>query len=301
MKKAVYIILGILLVLGAFNFPKIKLAYIYYVSPCYYEAPVKQHHFPQVFLDVNLEAYYDELKQLAVPYFKIDTLETVSYKNKLYPVLGLKQKGARSLDKKLLIVAGVHGNESGGTLAVLELLKQYNTNPHRFIDWNIKIITPVNPVGTTKMSRYNECGCDLNRKVNTSNQKGIVVQRNVVNTFKPDVVVSLHEAPSTGFLIHSNEYLKDALLLQLLKDTKEKGIQLATKDYLEQELPLSGNSKISGGLKLLNKILRVQALGDYASQKGIMEITTESGWNSNDRFQRVNSHVFLLLSLIDNY
>ena len=45
----------------------------------------------------------------------------------------------------------------------------------------------------------------------------------------------------------------------------------------------------------------MQALGDYVSDKGIMEITTESGWKSTDRFQRVNSHMFLILSLVDNY
>ena len=301
MKRAVYIIVGILLMILDFNFSKIKLAYIYYVSPCYYETPVKQFHFPQVFLEVDLEVYYHEIECLASPYFKIDTLETIYYKNKSYPIIGLTQKGARSLDKKLLIVAGVHGNESGGTLAILELLKKYNANPHRFIGWNIKIITPVNPVGANQMSRYNECGCDLNRKLNTSNQKGVLVQRNIVDSFEPDVILSMHEAPSEGFLIHSNEYLKDAVLKKILKETAAKGIQLSTKDYLGQELSMPGNSKISGGLKLLNKIVQVQSLGDYASQKEIVEITTESGWNTADRFQRTNSHVFLLLSLIDNY
>ena len=301
MKKVVYIALGLLLLIVVLNFPKIKLGYRYYVSPCFYDTPVKQNDFPQVFLTLNLEDYYKEIKHLATPYFKIDTLETITYKNKSYPILGLTKKGVRSLDKKLLVIAGVHGNESAGTLAILEFLKEYNLNPKRFDGWNMNIITPLNPVGTAEMSRYNECGCDLNRKVNSSKQKGIVVQRKVVDSFKPDIILSMHEAPSEGFLIHSNDYLKDELLRKLLNETAEKGIQLATKDYLEQELTIPGNSKIKGGLKLLNKILQVQALGDYVSDKGIMEITTESGWNSEDSFQRVNSHVFLLLSLVDNY
>ena len=200
-----------------------------------------------------------------------------------------------------MIVAGVHGNESGGTLAILELLKEYNANPLRFMDWNIKIITPVNPVGTAQMSRYNECGCDLNRKINSSKQKGIVVQRNAVDTFEPNVILGMHEAPSLGFLIHSNKYLNDELLIKMLQQTKNKGIQLATKDYLDRDLPIAGSSKITGGLKFLNTLLQVQALGDYASAKEIIEITTESGWNSKDKFQRINSHVYLILSLVDNY
>lgn len=301
MKKAVYIILGLVLVFIVFNFSKIKLGYRYYVSPCYYSTPVKQNDFPQQFMEVNLDSYYEKVKLFSEPYFKIDTLETIVYKNKRYPILGLTQKGSKSLDKKLLIVAGVHGNESGGTLAVLELLKQYNADPLRFMDWNIKIITPVNPVGTAQMSRYNECGCDLNRKINSSKQKGIVVQRNVVDTFKPNIILGMHEAPSSGFLIHTNKYLKEELLFKMLQQTEKKGIQLATKDYLDRDLPIAGNSKIAGGLKFLNTLLQVQALGDYASEKEIVEITTESGWNTADRFQRINSHVFLILSLIDNY
>lgn len=301
MKRTIYITLGFLLVLITFNYSKIKLGYRYYVSPCFYSTPVKQNDFPQEFLEIDLDNYYSEIDELSTPYFKIDTLETVTYKNKAYPVLSLTQNESKSLDKKLLIVAGVHGNESGGTLSILELLKQYNANPHRFKNWNIKIITPVNPVGTAQMSRYNECGCDLNRKVNSSSQKGIVIQRNVMINFNPDIVVSMHEAPSAGFLIHSNKYLNDELLVKMLQETEEKGIQLSTKDYLGRELPMAGNSKITGSLKLLNKILQVQALGDYATDKGIVEITTESGWNTKDRFQRVNSHVLLVLSLIDNY
>lgn len=301
MKRTIYITLGFLLVLITFNYSKIKLGYRYYVSPCFYSTPVKQNDFPQEFLEIDLDNYYSEIDELSTPYFKIDTLETVTYKNKAYPILSLTQNESKSLDKKLLIVAGVHGNESGGTLSILELLKQYNANPHRFKNWNIKIITPVNPVGTAQMSRYNECGCDLNRKVNSSSQKGIVIQRNVMINFNPDIVVSMHEAPSAGFLIHSNKYLNDELLVKMLQETEEKGIQLSTKDYLGRELPMAGNSKITGSLKLLNKILQVQALGDYATDKGIVEITTESGWNTKDRFQRVNSHVLLVLSLIDNY
>ena len=78
-KKNIFIILGLILVLVAFNFSKIKLGYRYYISPCYYSTPVKQNDFPQEFLEVNLDVYYEEVKELAKPYFKIDTLEIIQY------------------------------------------------------------------------------------------------------------------------------------------------------------------------------------------------------------------------------
>ena len=302
MKKKVVFFL--IVFIGAFLFflPKLKLIYRYYINPCYYDTPIKQQDFPQEFIEVNLDAYYSEIVTLAEPNFKVDTLETIQYKEKSYPILSLAKKETNTtMDKRLLIVSGVHGNESGGTLAVLELLKEYHKNPNRFDGWDVQILTPVNPAGTIEMSRYNECGCDLNRKIKSSKQKGIVVQKNLVDSFKPNVIVGMHEAPSAGFLIHSNQYLKEELLLKLLKDTEGQGIALATKDYLGRDLAIAGNSKIEGFLKFLNGLLQVQALGDYASEKEIIEITTESGWNSKDKFQRVNSHAFLILSLIDNY
>jgi len=303
MKKIVFPIFGLLTILIITNCSKIKLANKYYLSPCYYDSPVKQSDFPQIFFEINLPDYYQQIKTLSTAHFQLDTVETVEYKNEAYPVLEIskKNKSDKQAQKKLLVLAGVHGNESAGTLAILELLKNYNNNPPKYKGWDLKIVAPVNPAGTIEMSRYNECGCDLNRRVKSSSQKGIVMQRKIIDSFNPDVIVTMHEAPSENFLIHSNKHLKDPLLFQLLEDTQEKGIVLSTEDYFGRELKVAGNSKINGGLKFLKNIARVQALGDYASKRGMIEITTESGWNSQDTFQRVNSHVFVISSLVDHY
>jgi len=233
MKRITGFVLLIIFSLLAFNYSKIKLAYIYYVSPCYYGKPVKQNHFPQVFLNINLEDYYSEIRSLAKTHFTVDTLKVVTYKSKSYPILELtKNKIAKSnTQKKLLIIAGVHGNESGGTLAINKLLEEVNRNPNKFENWDLKILTAINPVGTLEMSRYNECGCDLNRKFESSKQKGVLAQKQIIDSYKPNVIINLHEAPSSGFLIHSNEYLKDKLLFQILAEVKEQGIILLRKDY----------------------------------------------------------------------
>ena len=301
MKKVIYIILGLLLILVAFNFSKIKLGYIYYVSPCYYGEPIRQNHFPQVFLEVDLPSYYEEIQNLAQLNFKIDTLETVSYKNNNYPILELTKSTYNSEAKKLLIIAAVHGNESAGALAIPELLKEVNTNADRFKNWNLKIITPVNPVGLLAMSRYNASGCDLNRKFNSSNEKGVTVQKNTIDNYNPDVIINLHESPASGFLIHSNSILPNELLFKILNDVESKGVTLSVEDYFGRKLETAGNSKISGVLKFLNKVVKVEALGDYVTKKNIIEITTESGWNSSDEFQRINSHLYTILSVVDNY
>lgn len=303
MKKISYWILGVLLLIITLNANKIKLVYKYYLSPCYHKYPIKQYDFPQFFLEVNLKEYYHKLTTLATPHFKTDTLETIHYNYKSYPILGLTQKATQNHTSKhkLLIMAGVHGNESSGTLAVLELLQYFNTHPNILRNWELKIVSPLNPVGTLEMSRYNQHGCDLNRKIETSQQKEIALQRNVINKFKPHLIISFHEAPSSGFFIHSNKLLPNNLLNQLLTEVESKGIRLATTDYFGRELKTPGNSKINGLFRIFKNVVQVQDLEDYITPKGIIEITTESGWNTNDRFQRINSHVFVVLSMLHNY
>lgn len=303
MKKIGYWILGVSLLVITFNTNKIRLIYKYYLTPCYHDFPIKQYDFPQLFLTIDLKQYYQNLITLATPHFKVDTLEIINYKHKKYPILGLTPKVTpkNNSKNKLLIIAGVHGNESSGILALLELLKQYNTHPAFFKNWELKIVSPINPVGTLEMSRYNKYGCDLNRKIASSQQKEIVLQRNIIDTFKPHVIISFHEAPSSGFLIHSNKLLPKKLLNQLLAEVKEKGITLATTDYFGRKLETPGNSKINGFFKIFKNIVEVQDLENYITPKGIIEITTESGWNSNDHFQRIYGHVFTVLSIVNQH
>ena len=229
-----------------------------------------------------------------------DTIEHILYKGQTYPVLEVTKRSEEP-SKRLLVLAGVHGNESGGTLAILKLLEDLGNNQSKYKDWELKIVTPINPAGTIEMSRYNECGCDLNRKVKTSNQKGIVLQREIIESFNPEVIVTLHEAPSEGFLIHPGKYLSESLITQLVDDMSGNGIDLSTRDYLGRELPKPGVSAVKGGLRFLKDLVQVQTLGDYLREKRIIEITTESGWNSQDTFQRVDSHFLLVSSLIEHY
>jgi len=260
-----------LIILVISNLSQLRLVNRYYLNPCYYDEPVKQQDFPQVFLDI--EKYYSDIGAYASPLIKIDTLDYISYKGAQYPILEVKI-GSQSAPKRLLILAGVHGNESGGTLAIIKFLEDILADPSKYEEWDVKIITPLNPAGTITMSRYNEHGCDLNRKVESSTQKGIVVQRDIIASFEPEIVVTLHEAPCEGFLIHPGKYLSSDLVEKLLNDVTAKGIVLSTEDYLGRELPTPGVSAVKGGLKFLKNMARVETLGDYLLQKvaGILMI-----------------------------
>ena len=300
-KTIIYVTLGVIFLIVLLNFKKIKLGYKYYVNPCYYDFPVKQNDFPQVFLEVDLPKYYKKLQFNSEQIFRTDTLFRVSYKENIFPVLSLTKNAQIKASKKLLILAGVHGNESGGVLAVPEILKFVSAEAKKYNDWEIKIVTPLNPIGVIEMSRYTKNGCDINRRIHTSELPEIQLQRDLVTTFQPNIIVSFHEAPSSGFLIHPNQLVPQSLSIELLNHLKTSGVKLATKDYLGRKLKHSGISEISGALKIFKKIVKLQPLSDYAEEKGILEITTESGWNTDDALQRIDSHKLLIIKLLEIY
>ena len=110
------------------------------------------------------------------------------------------------------------------------------------------------------------------------------MQRAVIDEFGPEILISLHEAPSPGFLIHPGLHLFPELAAKILASVEEQGIELAIKDYLGRTLAAPGQSSVTGALKMLKNLIAVQSLGDYVAPKGIVEITTESEWGSDDNF-----------------
>jgi len=277
---------------------QLELALKYYLIACYHDRPVKQSDFPQHFFDVDLKAYEDEIRTYTE--FLFSTREIIRYNNVDYPILKISYNEDKA-GIRLLVLAGVHGNETGGVLAVPKFLLDIIENPAYYADWAIRIITPVNPVGVVYLSRYNENGCDLNRKFFKSTQKGIEIQTNAIDEFDPHLIISLHEAPSTGFLLHPSSHMPLALTQKILDDIVKNGVRLSQKDYWGRTLKIPGCSQVAGFMKVLSKLIQVQSLDDYVEKRGIPVITTESGWNSPDTFQRIDSHLHLIRSVVKRY
>ena len=294
--KRLLLLAGLTLTLTACE--TLSQAYRFYLVTCYYGAPVQQTEFPQVFLDIDFEDYNASLNRHS-DIAAISIAETISYQGQDLPIRRLKLSGGD--DRRLLILAGVHGNEAGGTLAIPELLDAIKADRSLIDGWTIEFLTPVNPVGLIERSRYNQNGCDLNRKVASMDEPGIQLQRQTVDGFKPDIAISLHEAPITGFLIHPGPHLDDDYLAALLAALETQSVQLATDDYLGRRLETPGRSRVSGVLKTLKHLVQVQSLGDYLAERDIVEITTETGWNNEDPKQRITPHVALIIEVLRTF
>ncbi|WP_373501604.1 M14 family zinc carboxypeptidase [Desulfococcus sp.] len=106
----------------------------------------------------------------------------------------------------LLIIASIHGDETGGTPLVRHLIKVLEARRDLVRSRRVVVIPEANPDGVARRSRHNARGIDLNRNFDTPNwspgrrageipfsepeSRAIAM---VIRTFRPDRIVSIHE------------------------------------------------------------------------------------------------------------
>lgn len=93
----------------------------------------------------------------------IRTLMSVETGGGPCPLLQLSRKTDPGLSR-ILLSAGIHGDEPAGPHAVLELLKSEIGNPDIVNDINLTIFPLINPSGFLNKTRVNGEGIDLNRE-----------------------------------------------------------------------------------------------------------------------------------------
>lgn len=249
-------------------------------------------------LDFDLDAYIAELRGFA-DRFDIDTAAELEYQGRPHWSLVIRSRGGG--DTRLLILAGVHGNEHAGLLAVPPILEAYagreGARP------SLTVIAPVNPVGAAELSRYNADGFDINRDFVRFDTAEARVVRDAIASDAPSFIVSLHEGPQDATFMFLNRRVSGALALRLARAIADGGTSLAAEDYFGRRLRPPGIAPATAPMWLLSKLwagtLRMKATGMYAEERGIPEITLESSWRDPDRDRRVRAHVDLVAAVLD--
>ncbi len=200
-----------------------------------------------------------------------------------------------------MIFAGVHGNESAGVLAVPKLLEEIKNNPTFYANWDIRIITPLNPVGVDYLSRYDSRGYDLNRDFRNFKTLGAKIQRDAIDIFKPDVVISFHEGPQQGFFAILTKNISRVVANSITHNILDNDLQLAKNYPYGLKLINDGIMRQGSFFFLIAKVFYVRSLGFYLQKKGIPIITTESSWEDKNIEKRIKSHIVVVNSVIDNF
>jgi Succinylglutamate desuccinylase / Aspartoacylase family len=245
-------------------------------------------------LAFNLDRYLARIRAFDGARFEVATEATVPYRDREHPILAVRSRTVAA--KTLLVLAGVHGDEAAGLLAVPPILEAWRSERVRLV-----VITPVNPVGAAKGSRFNAAGQDINRDFVRFATPEARVVRDVFEQDRPDFVISLHEGPQDGTFMFANRFVETPLAHALCDALAAGGTVLATKDYFGLRLHPPGLSPASATTRAVWKLwalaLRKKASIAYSEDRRVPEIVLESSWRMTDEAARVRAHVDLVAAV----
>jgi hypothetical protein len=258
--------------------------------------PAREEDLGIVPLAFDLDRYVGVIRAFDGDRFGVKTESEVEYGGRAHPILSVRSK-ARA-DQTLLVLAGVHGNEHAGLLAVPRLLEKWSdehANGARLV-----VVTPVNPVGAAELSRYNAEGYDINRDFERFYTPEARLVRDVFEREKPDFVISLHEGPQAATFMFANRFVTEDAARELLDALAKGGTVLAEKDYFGLRLDPAGLSPSTAAARALTKlwagVLGMKTTSAYSEDLGIPELVLESSWSLRDEDARVRAHVDLVLA-----
>lgn len=131
--------------------------------------------------------------------FKISEIGEIRYDDYAQPILAVEPR--EDAGEKVLITAGIHGDEPAGVLAVIEFLELFTS---RAVDRGYTIIPCVNLWGCDNHSRLNRIGRDVNRDFRylETQEASLIAQYLSGKAF--DLVLDLHEDPygSKGYYLY---------------------------------------------------------------------------------------------------
>jgi hypothetical protein len=260
--------------------------------PATYPAP--EDDLGIVPLAFDLDRYVAAVRAFDGDRFEVRTEASRTYRGRAHPILSARSR--RDAKRTLLVLAGVHGNEHAGLLAVPHILDRWSSERVRLV-----VVTPVNPVGAAHLSRYNAEGYDINRDFVRFDTPEARLVRDVYERERPDFVISLHEGPQDATFMFANRFVGAALARTLLAALAEGGTVLAERDYFGLRLDPRGLSASTPAAEALTwlwaQTLAMKATIAYSEDRGIPEIVLESSWRLPDEATRVRAHVDLVAAV----
>lgn len=290
-------ILSVVVLLSLSSCTQLGQAKKFFLSACAANGPEEESDFDIKFTQFKLDEYYLSIRQKRGK-FIVNEETSVEHSGKRYPIYRITQS-LNSNKPKLLIVAGVHGNEQAALLAIPRIISRLEERPAESLAWDVVILAPVNPIGADARSRYNSEGCDINRDFGTFASNEARVVRKVISEVKPDLVIATHEGPQSGFFMIATAATSTDIAMKLLAKMQESGIALSNKSFLGIGLNEPGLLKEGSVMSAFKNMIRLGSLGTYLDTMGIGTITTESSWGSPDIEERIESHVIAIMSLVE--
>lgn len=238
---------------------------------------------------VDIDRYNDRLRAAAEG-FPLTEVTRVADGDATYPIFHVGPIGA-GRRHRILVVAGVHGNEIAAVLAAPQILSDLRIDPEAYETCELHVLAPANPVGLRHQSRYNAKGCDINRDFGAFQTPEALAVREIFDRVSPTSIVSLHEGPQDGFYVIATTRAPGSLAKAVAEAVHSSGFALSSRSFLGMELRQPGYEHEGSLTTFMKRLIRLDSLGAYAQARGVGTLTTESPWDSPDLDGRVRAHV----------
>ena len=155
----------------------------------------------------------------ASAYLSLKEIGKVDYEGFKAPIWCVSFRVEEPAFYRVLINAGIHGNEPAGVAFVLQLVEQLARNPYRQLSIAIDIIPIVNPWGWVHDIRFNRDGIDINRDFSTFDSREARIIADFLEDRHYDLMLDLHEDPyASGFYVYQYG-IEDKTIAENLIDT----------------------------------------------------------------------------------
>ena len=225
---------------------------------------------------VELDSFYRRLEALAgdAPAFELVRVPAGKLRLPLVHV-GPVGDGKR----RLLVVAGLNGDEVSASLAALSLLADVRRSPKHYEGVALHLVAPANPGGFAQLSAGNAAGCDVSRDFGPFQTLESRAIAGVLHSVRPDLVVSLRDALAEEMRVTGSESVPPSLVRSAGDAVVDEGVPLVRPG---SRFLFFGESALADGQG---------SLASYGERLGIGTLVSEAPGASEDLRMRIGGHL----------
>jgi len=204
---------------------------------------------------------------------------------------------------RILAWSQMHGNETTTTKALFDLFNFFSSEKEMagfaeiFTSFSIKVIPMLNPDGAEKYTRENGNNVDLNRDADALSQKESQVLRTVIENFKPDFCLNLHDQRT----IFSAGKVPSAATLSFLAPAMDEVRSINSSRTIAMQIIAAINIRlkdvIPGHIGRFEDSFNINCTGDRFMAFGIPTILLEAGHFPGD-YEREETRKYMGAAIV---
>lgn len=230
----------------------------------------------------------------------LETLGTVQYDNTAYPIPRFVYSPAGSVQNRILLVAGVHGNEPAGPEALMRFAEDLANGDAVHPGVVFDIVPILNPWGWVHRKRRNGAQQDLNRDFNSFKAPESVLIRDFYQRHAYDAIIDFHEDSHTrGFYYYRLANPDFALCRHIIDRVREAGHPI--EDGRVMKIFRARDGVITSGMNSLRlaRLIRQFSMTNYFRIEGSPNVFLFETPSKQPFENRVAMHRAALDALID--